>query len=69
LKSQNLEILTPLAGRGAIYPEVRYRDANLFVALWRGLQASASYQVTRERVFLGEMAENRRVQLTVAYYF
>jgi hypothetical protein len=67
--SNNLASLTPPLVRGFVWTDARYADANVFVAIWRGLQAALSVQVTRQTLDNGVTAENRRGQVAVSYYF
>jgi hypothetical protein len=67
--SSNAFALTPPFGRAFIWDHGRYWDVNLFVAIWRGLQASVSYQDTQQTFGDGTEAENHRAEGALSYYF
>jgi hypothetical protein len=48
LESNNLRLLTPEGGRGAIFTQQDYLDGNLFVELTPACEVGLSYQVTQQ---------------------
>jgi len=67
--SSNAFALTPPFGRAFIWDHGRYWDANVFFAIWRGLQGSLSFQNTQQTFGEGTTAENRRAEAALSYYF
>jgi hypothetical protein len=66
--SSNLVALTPPTESGGEWDHGRYWDANIFVALWRALEGSLSFQDTRQ-TFGDRNGENRRAEVALSYYF
>ena len=68
-RSDNLLAVTPPTAWSGVVVESHYFDANAFVMIWRGLEAAISYQVTQQTFGVGAPAENRRVQVALAFSF
>ncbi|HVZ73031.1 MAG TPA: hypothetical protein VHJ20_11700 [Polyangia bacterium] len=67
--SNNARLVTPPEGYAGVWTDSFYADANLVVAIWRGLQIAGSHQWTRQSFLDGARATNAREQFMLAYYF